>query len=316
MPIKTSMKTSFGQSKEEGQILVNLYRRLFLLQVSKLTLSSIGIITSYTIDTIAVDLLWFEILLYSSDQNEAILQAVVDFQAAAENDDYANLVFELTPTFTLVGFIYAKPIVRPPVFHMFYGIPNSGALANSTIGTESQLCQVFASPEGTPVRHAGVSIAHRPSIETYRESYADYLNLSTQVARFGGSLNYGLQPFSSNAMKTASWLNGGTPLDLIPVSQNWFVGAITWADSKDDEAAMSAIEALGDAVHRAATRNGVDLPFRFMNDANHFQDVFAGYGADSYERLLAVSKIYDPDQIFQTLQNGGWLLSRSSLSKT
>lgn len=103
-------------------------------------------------ETIPVDLLWFEVLLFDRKYNDALLQATVGFQEAAEGDDYANLIFQISPTATLVGFIYAKPVVQPPVFQMFSNIPHSSALVNSTIGTELQLAQIFDEPAGTPMR--------------------------------------------------------------------------------------------------------------------------------------------------------------------
>lgn len=92
-----------------------------------------------------------------------------------------------------------------------------------------------------------------------------------------------------------------------------FVGTVTWADSNNDSAAVAALMTLSNTVTEIATRNGVYLPFKFMNDANQVQNVFQGYGLDSFERLSLISKKYDPDQVFQNLQNGGWLLSKSKL---
>ena len=131
----------------------------------------LGIITSYTVEAIPVDLLWFEVLLYDSMYNEALLQATVEFQEAAEGDDYANLVFQITPTSTFVGFIYAKPITRPPIFQIFYTIPSIGALANSTIGTVWELAQVFDGPAEGPLRYGFTSnstAASNDVLKTFR----------------------------------------------------------------------------------------------------------------------------------------------------
>ncbi len=53
------------------------------------------------------------------------------------------------------------------------------------------------------------------------------------------------------------------------------------------------------------------MPFLFMNDASRDQNPLASYGSESLARLKGVSKRYDPSQIFQALQNGGFLLSRT-----
>ena len=58
-------------------------------------------------------------------------------------------------------------------------------------------------------------------------------------------------------------------------------------------------------------RNGAGLPLRFMDDANHAQNVLGSYGAGNLERLRAVSEQYDQPHVFQKLQNNGFLLSEA-----
>lgn len=43
-----------------------------------------------------------------------------------------------------------------------------------------------------------------------------------------------------------------------------------------------------------------------MGDAAGFQDVFAGYGEENVEKLLNISRIYDPERFFQTSMPGGY----------
>jgi hypothetical protein len=50
----------------------------------------------------------------------------------------------------------------------------------------------------------------------------------------------------------------------------------------------------------------------YMNDASRDQNPLASYGPESLEGLRQIALRYDPDQLFQTLQNGGFLLSRAS----
>jgi len=50
------------------------------------------------------------------------------------------------------------------------------------------------------------------------------------------------------------------------------------------------------------------LPLEYVNDASHDQDPLASYGRMNYAKLKAVSRKYDPGQVFQRLSNGGFLL--------
>ena len=54
------------------------------------------------------------------------------------------------------------------------------------------------------------------------------------------------------------------------------------------------------------------LPYEFQNDASYTQNVLAGYGAANLAALQAASKKYDPWQVMQKLQNGGFLVSKAS----
>ena len=62
------------------------------------------------------------------------------------------------------------------------------------------------------------------------------------------------------------------------------------------------------AMDDAAKKNGDNLEFRFLNGAFEGQDALSKYGPKNLARLRRVSQAYDQDQVFQELQNGGWLL--------
>lgn len=90
-----------------------------------------------------------------------------------------------------------------------------------------------------------------------------------------------------------------------------FAGTVIWQNERDDAAAQESLLAACAAVRDAAASNKVLLPFLFMNDANYAQNVLASYGSASLAFLKAVAKKYDPSGVFQTQQNGGFLVSKS-----
>lgn len=53
---------------------------------------------------------------------------------------------------------------------------------------------------------------------------------------------------------------------------------------------------------------GLNVSHIYMNDAARDQDPLATYGSDNVQRLKEVAAIYDPGQVFQNLQNDGFLL--------
>ena len=61
-------------------------------------------------------------------------------------------------------------------------------------------------------------------------------------------------------------------------------------------------------MEEIATRMGIKLHFRFMNDASFDQDPLSTYGPANLALLKDISKKYDPHQIMQDLQGDGHLL--------
>lgn len=80
----------------------------------------------------------------------------------------------------------------------------------------------------------------------------------------------------------------------------------TWSDAADtatvEEAADNLLRDIRTATRKAGTLNSyIDL-----NHASKDQDPIAGYGSAVNERLRAVSKKYDPKQVFQRAVPGGF----------
>ncbi|KAL8726337.1 MAG: hypothetical protein Q9166_006785 [cf. Caloplaca sp. 2 TL-2023] len=275
--------------------------------------SNFGIITKFSVDAIPSTDLWFEARTYNPDQTPELFKALIQYQAASENDINANLVFSVGNTATLVGFVYAKPVKRPAVYNAFYNIPFNASFIDSTIGQPQALVRAFSSVGGTVVaRYNTCTATFKPDINTYEQSYAKWLAISTKAAQdFGAIMTYGVQPFTSAAAKHGD-TRGGNVLGLDKVGQSWFAGTVQWNSPNDDVAAQQTLLSVCGAVKDAATANGAHLPFLFMNDANYAQDVLGSYGSASKAQLRATARKYDPQGVFQRLQNDGFLLRKSA----
>ena len=86
-----------------------------------------------------------------------------------------------------------------------------------------------------------------------------------------------------------------------------------WDSPHDDAQAIGLIQNMGQAIRLSAIKHDADIPFIFMNDAYDGQQVLSGYGAGNLAKLRNIAKAYDPEGVFQRLQNGGWLLSRENV---
>ncbi|KAL8882449.1 MAG: hypothetical protein Q9198_000563 [Flavoplaca austrocitrina] len=89
-----------------------------------------------------------------------------------------------------------------------------------------------------------------------------------------------------------------------------FTSVAQWSDGTHDEVAHAAVSSLGQKVTDLAWSRNLSLPFLNPNDATFSQNPLPSFGPDGLARLKAASVRYDPLRVFQTLQNGGFLLSR------
>ncbi|KAI9677984.1 MAG: hypothetical protein M1822_008092 [Bathelium mastoideum] len=102
---------------------------------------------------------------------------------------------------------------------------------------------------------------------------------------------------------------GGNVLGLTadePVIVVLLVG--TWDNGEDDTSVVKAGWQAIDEISARAKELGVFHPYIYMNYAWKDQDVISGYGTDTKLWLQRLSKIYDPDGIFQRAVPGGFKL--------
>lgn len=83
-----------------------------------------------------------------------------------------------------------------------------------------------------------------------------------------------------------------------------------WPDASLDEEGLRSVDDLRRTAEELAKWSGDHLEFHFMNDASPSQTVLESYGLENLNMLREVAAKYDPEKVFQVLQNGGNLLRR------
>lgn len=84
-----------------------------------------------------------------------------------------------------------------------------------------------------------------------------------------------------------------------------------WKNPKDEERVRNAVRTIVDKGEEMSKKNGTYLPFQYANYSSRDQSPLASYGVENLARLKAIALKYDPEQVFQLLQNGGFLVSRA-----
>lgn len=84
---------------------------------------------------------------------------------------------------------------------------------------------------------------------------------------------------------------------------------IDWQREEDDDIVRSLSIQTTEQWNKLAQERGLYLPFTYMDHSSRDQNPLASYGPDAVTALKAISRKYDPPQLFQALQNNGFLLS-------
>jgi hypothetical protein len=108
--------------------------------------------------------------------------------------------------------------------------------------------------------------------------------------------------------------NGGNALGLAVAKGPYFVMNMSsrWANAADDAAILKFFSTIIKQVKAEAKSKGVDNEYIYMNYASQFEDPISSYGAANVARLRAISKKYDPQQVFQLLHPGHFKLGGSA----
>ncbi len=85
---------------------------------------------------------------------------------------------------------------------------------------------------------------------------------------------------------------------------------LIWFEASDDDAINAATKSFLKQAARYTKAQGQHKEFLYSNYALPSQDPITSYGRPNQENLRAVSKIYDPKQVFQNLVPGGFKLYR------
>ena len=77
-----------------------------------------------------------------------------------------------------------------------------------------------------------------------------------------------------------------------------------WSSPSDDDRIIAAGNRIIYSSVTLAKSMNANYKYIYQNYASSNQDVFTNYGEANKQRLIEISKKYDPEQIFQRLQPG------------
>jgi hypothetical protein len=174
-------------------------------------------------------------------------------------------------------------------------------------------------------RHDYRGASSQIDADLYKSVYSVWKDEATAAhAATGANMTFVLQHISKNVVDRGN-ANGGNTLGLKPISQQCkftftinrmylmcegWTTLVDWNDPKDEDIARGVGIATTKKWEELSTARNLHVPFLYMNDASRDQSPLDTYPAANIKRMKTIAAKYDPFQVFQTLQNDGFLLSK------
>jgi hypothetical protein len=195
----------------------------------------------------------------------------------------------------------------PPVFSNYYNNSLITTMSTTTLSNLAWQDALVAPDGGRQIFATFTHINSAPFMNTFLEMAA---KTAAEIQKKIWLLEYQVlnQPLPHLLTKDSTPSGNSIGLDKNEKDLIIALVNVTWLDPKMDDFVIGLIKKLIDDAKEAAMKAGVYHPFIYLNYAAEWQKPFDGYGEDSKAQLIAVSKKYDPQQVFQKQATGGFKL--------
>ncbi|KAI1775594.1 FAD-binding domain-containing protein [Hypoxylon cercidicola] len=266
--------------------------------------ANFGIVTSYELYTYPVGEFYVDARSYSLDQTSDFLHAVAEYQKEGQLDPLSSI--QLVETGSNILLLYNKPVQQADAFNAFYNLGSFTPILPAFNGSFLDILALTGAQFSTgDIRTYGETFTHKADgnmmVELHDIFQEEIANLPT-----GASAVWVPNPIAAS-VATKGKQYGGNLLGLEEVPQQWYEWFITWTDSTQDTTIWNISQIITQRCTDATKTKGVSLPYLFMNTAGKEQDVLNSYGSANVATIKATAAKYDPTQVFQTLQNDGFL---------
>ncbi|KAI4867549.1 FAD-binding domain-containing protein [Hypoxylon rubiginosum] len=269
--------------------------------------SNFGIVTSYELYTYPVGEFYIDARSYSLNQTSDFLHAVAEYQEKGQLDPLSSI--QLVETGSNILLLYNKPVQQADAFSAFYDLGTYTPIVPAFNGSFLDILALTGAQFATgDVRTYGETFTHEADGDMMVALY-DIFQEEIANLPAGASGVWVPNPIAAS-VATKGKQHGGNLLGLEAVPQQWYEWFITWTDSTQDTTIWNISQKITQRCTAATKAKGVSLPYLFMNTAGKEQDVLNSYGAANVATIKATAAKYDPIQVFQKLQNDGFLIRK------
>ncbi|KAK6361731.1 hypothetical protein TWF730_005445 [Orbilia blumenaviensis] len=280
-----------------------------LFQALKGGSANFGIVTEFDLRTRYSGPLYYEAVLYPADQYPALMKAFVEYQQNGILDTKASIVTSFRAEGNLVIFLYLDPVVRPSAFDPFYNLPSIPFFPPGFATITELVAAVAIGFSSEPERDSTRVTSFETDESVLNYSFSLYQQVAATLPA-NASIEWVPQPITASLAAIGAQY-GGNILGIPAKSHVWLDIVAKWKNAADDAFIYNATKFIVDKTDEFAKSKNKYLPFLFMNDAYSDQKVLRSYGATNFNKIVQVSKKYDPSQTFQKLQGNGYLWTRT-----
>ncbi|KAI0896877.1 FAD-binding domain-containing protein [Annulohypoxylon nitens] len=270
--------------------------------------TNFGIVTNYELYTYPVEEFYVDARAYSTNQTDDFLRAIAEYQQEGQLDALSSVSIQLIETGPTIMLLYNKPVQSAKAFDAFYNLGSYtpiAALNGSLLDVMSLTGSRFSTGN---VSTYGETFSHKVdadlSVDLYNIFTEEIANLPS-----GASGVWVPNPIAAS-VATVGKQYGGNLLGLEEIPQQWYEWYITWTDSTQQQTIDDIASKITQRCTAATEAKNASLPYLFTNTAGMKQNVLGSFGTDNVNTIKTIAAKYDPEQVFQKLQNDGFLIRK------
>lgn len=269
--------------------------------------SNFGIITAFELDVIPYSGMWGGRTLIEGVHAKHAIDAYADFIPKLDDDPKGHTIIIFTfnggPLKVLQYLAYTEPHADLPMFDNLRKVPtiqSSLGLTHYTTLAED----IAELQHGHGERQAVSTITLRldkDMLEFVFDAFSLECAATSKFAR--GTMEFHALPRAFDPPVNVYGLRREDgPLIAVMI-------AFSTTDKSYDGEVIATQQRLLAKIRTEAEKRNLYHPFLFANYAGRFQDVVGSYGEENAQFLSEVAKVYDPERVFQRLQQGTFKFS-------
>ncbi|CAO1601842.1 hypothetical protein XANCAGTX0491_005478 [Xanthoria calcicola] len=270
--------------------------------------NNFGIVTRFDLETFPQGLMWGGSTVHPPTTNASIYRAFENFaNNASQNPDAALITAYAYSQGSYIfanTYEYALPTPFPPAFNEFTSIPNITDTQRITTLSNLTVELNASNPGGFREHYTTATFKNSAALQV---RILDIFTQEVETIKDAAEISPALvmQPIPLPTIRLFR-KNGGNALGIAEADGPLILMnlAILWSSKADDERIIAAAARVISRSQQVAGEMGLGYRYMYQNYASLSQDVFRGYGEQNRQRLLTISRKYDPDQVFRNLQPG------------